>query len=1197
MKIKHKLLIIMISMILVVASIIGLLSSYILKKHLEEQVVSRLNESSKKTASSIFEFIHYRQDIVKRIAQNESIKLLFSENGHGVLEVQDVFSIFGGFLDEISLMDNEGNEVVKFFDGIVSVRLKENLKNDCFVKTLSDGNYEKLLYENGILKGIVFGERVYNTFEEPAGVLKGVIYVSKITEYIKSLELSEDVGSYVIDYKGIPFGIKEKEFKNKKLLSNKNFKIITDHMANEENELPKIFYTEINGQKQMVSVFHMPHHDWFVIKSLPVSFFSKAVKILNTLILILTTVVVLIGSGAAAFIAGKFSEKILLLIKATEAFTKGNLSQRVNIDSKDEIRLLGDSFNTMAEDIQDLITLRNKEIEDRTIAEEKLKLHLKKEEMINAIVVWAIASKKLDDFLEVSLKILGEGLGVSRVYFFEHNNEKDTMSNTFEWVGKGVKSQKDNLQDISSSEVPWFIEKMLRDEVINVYDIEEISDENVKNMLKSQDIKSTLNIPVYIKDDYFGFLGFDECTKNKKWEDSDIDILHSVAYVISVVIESKISEENLTKSEEKYRAIFNTSKDALMTLSLEKGFLSGNDSAVKIFMCKDEEEFVSKAPPDLSPEYQPDGSLSMVKANEMMSLAMEKGANFFEWKHKRLNGEEFDATVLLTKINLEGKEALQATVRDITEQKEAESNLRLAKEKLDKEVIERRKSEEIAKYAYTELDQIFNSTTDAMLVMDSDLEILRANKMLLSLFGKKEDEIMGKKCFEVFHTEYCHTKDCCLNLVKSDMKKIERELIISIGKTKYIFMETAVPFLSINGELMGIIINYRDITEKKKMEEELLKEKKIESVGLLAGGIAHNFNNLLTMINGNIEMFAMSMQEGDNNYKYIKASLDAVKNARELSNQLLTFSTSGTPVREIVSVGDFLRQAVLFNLHGSIIKPQFSIDKDLFNVEIDTDQIKQVINNILINAKEVMPEGGNLFVDASNFEVNEDSNILEFLKGSYVKISIKDEGPGMDKEIINDIFTPFYSTKGEGRGLGLSIGHSILKKHSGHINAELVDTKGTRFNVFLPATSSKVKETISRKRKTGSINSKISSKVLIMDDEQGITDMLGDFLKKAGCTVETAPDGDKAIEKYKKAKEKGIPFDMVFLDITIPGGMGGENTIKELKKYDPEIYAVVMSGYSKDPVLSNYSDHGFKKMIKKPFDLEDILEIIERVKN
>jgi PAS domain S-box-containing protein len=380
----------------------------------------------------------------------------------------------------------------------------------------------------------------------------------------------------------------------------------------------------------------------------------------------------------------------------------------------------------------------------------------------------------------------------------------------------------------------------------------------------------------------------------------------------------------------------------------------------------------------------------------------------------------------------------------------------------------------------------------------------------------------------------------------------------------------------------------QDITARKRMEEELLRVQKLESIGILAGGIAHDFNNILTVIIGNISFAKNQVRPEDETFELLTEAETASTRAQTLTKQLLTFAKGGSPLKETASIKDILKESCSFVLRGSKSSCEFPIREDLWPVDVDVGQISQVINNIVINANQAMPKGGIIQVAAENLII-EDRYGLPVNPGRYIRISIKDQGVGITKEHLANIFDPYFTTKQEGSGLGLATTYSIIKNHDGHITVESQLGVGTTFHIYLPASERAVPEKEEIKLIKG------QGRILVMDDEAPLRKMVGRMLQNLGYEAEVAKDGAEAIQMVKKAKETEKPYDAVILDLTIPGGMGGKEAIKKLLEIDPEVNAIVSSGYSDDPVLANFQEYGFKGMMPKPFEFQSLSKVLHEV--
>ena len=367
--------------------------------------------------------------------------------------------------------------------------------------------------------------------------------------------------------------------------------------------------------------------------------------------------------------------------------------------------------------------------------------------------------------------------------------------------------------------------------------------------------------------------------------------------------------------------------------------------------------------------------------------------------------------------------------------------------------------------------------------------------------------------------------------------------------------------------------------------------RKIESLGLFAGGIAHDFNNILTGIMGNTSLLLSNLQADDTDNEILIDIEKAVYRAKNLTMQLLTFSRGGTPVKDITSIKNIVEETARFVLTGSGIKPRIFCDGTLFHADADAGQISQVIQNLVLNARDAMTEKGG-FIDIRMENIKMLQPLVKNPQLSdFIKIEIKDYGEGISERIIPYIFDPYFTTKGFGTGLGLSVCNSIIRKHGGEITVKSKPGEGTSFTIFLPATVNKpAAELIPCDSKTH-----LSGKILVMDDDQFLRPMLKKMLEHIGLTALCVPDGDTALTEFIKAKISEIPFNAVIMDLTIAGGMGGVKTSKKIREIDQSIPLIVASGYCDDPVMSDYKSYGFSERLLKPFSIDDLRRVLNSV--
>jgi PAS domain S-box-containing protein len=479
---------------------------------------------------------------------------------------------------------------------------------------------------------------------------------------------------------------------------------------------------------------------------------------------------------------------------------------------------------------------------------------------------------------------------------------------------------------------------------------------------------------------------------------------------------------------------------------------------------------------------------------------------------------------------------------------------------------------------------------DAIFIYSDD-KLLFVNDRVCEITGYSKEELYSMDIWRLIHHEDVkRLKEIAVRREKGESvpNTYEARIITKNGEVR--IGEWAVDTIKFRGNyaVLGMI---RDVTDFKEMEDEIQKAEKLDSIGILAGGIAHDFNNLLTGIMGNISLAKIHMKSNEEVFEILDDAEKASRKAEKLTHQLLTFSKGGAPIKEAASMTDIIKESADFALSGSNVKCEFNFQGDLWMVEVDKGQISQVINNLIINADQAMPEGGVIEVKASNINIKED-NIIPIEPGNYVEISIKDEGVGIPEEQLLNIYDPFFSTKDGGSGLGLTTAYSIIQRHEGYISVESEVGVGSTFYIYLPAVIEKEKL---EEEKSDIKSFKKGEKILLMDDEEVIRDVAGRMLKRLGYKVEFASNGAEVITKYKKAYESGDGFDAVIMDLTIPGGMGGRDAITELLSIDPNVKAIVSSGYFNDPVMANFKDYGFSGVVPKPYNTEELEKELKRV--
>jgi two-component system cell cycle sensor histidine kinase/response regulator CckA len=513
------------------------------------------------------------------------------------------------------------------------------------------------------------------------------------------------------------------------------------------------------------------------------------------------------------------------------------------------------------------------------------------------------------------------------------------------------------------------------------------------------------------------------------------------------------------------------------------------------------------------------------------------------------------------------------------------------------DISEKKKADTMLAEEKERLDVTMRSIGDGVITTDCSGNIVLINKVAEHLTGWSHAEAAGRPLEDVFHIINEQTRKKCENPVFHVITSGEivslanHTVLVSRHGGERMIADSGAPILDANNKIFGAVLVFRDVTERVRTEKELLKIKKLESVGVLAGGIAHDFNNILAAIVGNINLALFDEDLKDKTKKLLSAAEQASMRAKDLTHQLLTFAKGGEPVKETSSLKTVIKDSTDFILHGGKVACQYDIPEDLWLADVDKGQISQVIQNIVLNATHAMPEGGMIRISGEN-HITAGSTFLPDAGGRYVRIAIEDSGIGMPVNAVEKIFDPYFSTKQEGSGLGLAITQSIIQKHNGHITAESSPGSGSTFTIYLPA---------SEKCRTQSRRSLIDVappapvKVLIMDDDAMVRDIAQQMLSHLGPEVVLAPDGEETVTCYQQAIDTTKPFDLVIMDLTIPGGMGGKEAIQEILKFDPDARAIVSSGYSNDPVMADFKKYGFCAAIAKPFQLQDLSRVISRI--
>jgi signal transduction histidine kinase/CheY-like chemotaxis protein len=394
--------------------------------------------------------------------------------------------------------------------------------------------------------------------------------------------------------------------------------------------------------------------------------------------------------------------------------------------------------------------------------------------------------------------------------------------------------------------------------------------------------------------------------------------------------------------------------------------------------------------------------------------------------------------------------------------------------------------------------------------------------------------------------------------------------------------------------LVTVVYMLAQIDDERRQREasqlEAMKAQKLESLGTLAGGIAHDFNNILTAFIGNLDLARESAREGDvaDVDDLLGRAHKALHRAKGLTGQLLAFARGGAPVRESATITETLRESAGFVLRGGRVACAFEIADDLWPVEADIGQISQLVQNLVLNASQAMPEGGTVTVTATNVTHGEPPPGLAAGR-RYVHLAVRDEGCGIPEADRARVFDPYFTTRPGGSGLGLTMCYTIARAHEGQLTFDSEVGRGSTFHVFLPAAAKPPKRHAAGAAASVAVR---PSNVLVMDDEPDLCDVLARMLGQLGHRAVTTPEGGTALQRYADALANGDRFDLVILDLTVKGGMGGLETLKRLLELDPGAVVLASSGYANDRILADHRLHGFRSVLRKPYGVDELQRVL-----
>lgn len=818
--------------------------------------------------------------------------------------------------------------------------------------------------------------------------------------------------------------------------------------------------------------------------------------------------------------------------------------------------------------LADLVFIRD--ITDRKQAEEKLRQRLIYEQLLVRVSALAVKAKNLKRFQNECIEAMGKTLGVSRVYIFEHDHETDTMDNTFEWVADGVTPQKEFLQNVRFEDFPWWVNTLKAGKVINYSDIENIPDEGTRAIFRRQGILSILVVPLFVGDRYFGFIGFDECKRYREWLPEDVDLLQAASRIIAGVLQRKMEEEKL----EEANRITKISPSVAFTWKNSEGwpveFVSEN--VRKIFGYSAQEFISGKILYEKC--IHPDDLSRVAHEVEKYSKGNEKEFTHKPYRIVTKNGNikwVSDWTYIVR--DKEGNIThYKGIIQDITEKKQYEAWLNL-------------------------LTSVIKQTSEMVIIADRQGYVQYANPSFEKITGYSAEEITGKDfCilkYENRDSEFCRRVQATVNNKKTWVGKIENK---KKDGTVYLEFATIFPILDSKGEITHYAKIARDITDEVRIQGYLQQAQKMEAIGRLAGGIAHDFKNILTGIMLSTDMAIGEADPGSQIGEYLSDIKDASETGSNLVKQLLAFCRKQELSPVVLDVNDVIDKisGLISRLIGENIDLRTVPGTDLPPIKMDKAQLERILLNLSVNARDAMPDGGKLIFRTSLEEIDEELRREHpfFDRNRYVVLSVIDTGTGMDEETLSHIFEPFFTTKSKskGTGLGLSTVYGIVKQSGGYIDVKSEPGKGTAFRIYFPTASYEEKPE-KKKEQEIQLEEKVGKYILAVDDEKMILKLLKKVLTKAGYKVYTARTAKEALSKFNQHRED---ICLLLADVGLPDQKGTQ-LARQIKEKKPSLGVILTSGYSESDFSGDIHIEEEFEFIEKPFKINEILKKINSI--
>lgn len=640
-------------------------------------------------------------------------------------------------------------------------------------------------------------------------------------------------------------------------------------------------------------------------------------------------------------------------------------------------------------------------------------------------------------------------------------------------------------------------------------------------------------------------------------------LLAGVWVVRRYVGERQQAEGEIRDRESRCHSLFESANDAMFVADAGSGVIITANRKAGDLLGKPAGEIVGMHQAQLHPPEEAERYRRIFQEGVQSGRGIEGGL----WVCKA-DGGRVPVEISANVIDWGDQKVILGIFRDVTERKRAEAL---------------RESEE-------SFHALADNANDGILVSDQAGFHVYANRRMSEIIGYGVDDLVGMHFRDLLPPEeLSKVAERFKKRVEGESAPWQYETVLQRKDGSLVPVEITSSRTTWRGKF-GVIVIVRDVSQRRRMEEDMVRIGKLESLGLLVGGIAHDFNNILTAVLGNISIVQARAEPGSPTQERLAMAEKAALRARDLVRQLITFSRGGAPARKKVSIADLVRRSAGLALGGSNVRSECLLPGNLWPAEADEEQFLQALTHVLMNADESMPGGGVIRIEAENVLVD-DTLGLPVDPGRYIRVSIRDHGPGIAPEHLRRIFDPYFTTKKKARGLGLAITDSIVRRHGGYVSVESMPVSGTVFHLYFPASQTQAEAPPSDR---GVPVPGQRRRILVMDDEEAVRDALGRMLIHLDCDVAAAADGAEAVEIFRTARESGQPFDAVIMDLTIPGGMGGKEAVRRVLELDPQARIIVSSGYSDDPVMADFRTHGFCAVLPKPYRIDELQNTLSR---